>query len=200
MTRKSVDDDQFGRLHRRLEELSRRVDEGTLSFTVTMGVLQAVIEGKHSPTEPMIFDIVVDYSLTLDQMIKAADFTSVSDSIHMGEFSVVGDGKVKRVVSILHFDERVTNEEILAAMENRGLSPAGIEDLLALALAYPDLQKTHSIVALGSIVQGVYLPALLWDPSPDKKRYLHICMGGQMHDDWIPCWYFAAVRDMEPDE
>lgn len=45
MTRLSVTDDQYGQLWRRLEEVARRVREGTLGFSETMTALQGVVEG-----------------------------------------------------------------------------------------------------------------------------------------------------------
>ena len=46
MTRKRVTDDQYGQLQRRMDEVARRVDEGTLPFDLTMRALQSFIEGK----------------------------------------------------------------------------------------------------------------------------------------------------------
>lgn len=46
MTRKYVTDDQYGQLKRRMDELARRVDEGTIPFDHTMRALQHFIEGK----------------------------------------------------------------------------------------------------------------------------------------------------------
>ena len=48
MTRKRVTDEEYGRLSRRLSELSRRVDEGTLPFEATMAELQRLIEGQEA--------------------------------------------------------------------------------------------------------------------------------------------------------
>lgn len=45
MTRRSVTDEQYGRLTRRVGELVRRTDEGTLPYDSVMSRLQALIEG-----------------------------------------------------------------------------------------------------------------------------------------------------------
>ena len=47
MTQRCVSDEQIGRMHRRADDLIRRVIEGTISFNPTMDALQAIIEGKH---------------------------------------------------------------------------------------------------------------------------------------------------------
>ena len=49
MTRKCVADDQYGQLHRKLGELARRIDEGTLDYHTSMALLEGVIEGKVVP-------------------------------------------------------------------------------------------------------------------------------------------------------
>src|SRR3989344_5324097 len=46
MTQKCVTDEQYGQLRRRVDELVRRTDEGTLLFDVVMAALQNVIRGK----------------------------------------------------------------------------------------------------------------------------------------------------------
>lgn len=53
MTRKSVTDEQFGRLQRRLGELARRVDEGSVEFEPTMSALQLLVEGKRLIQQPL---------------------------------------------------------------------------------------------------------------------------------------------------
>lgn len=45
MTRNGVTDGQYGQLWRRLEEVARRVREGTIGFSQTMTALQGVVEG-----------------------------------------------------------------------------------------------------------------------------------------------------------
>lgn len=50
MTRKCVTDEQYGRLSRRLDELKRRVDEGTLPFERVMADAQSLIEGITLPS------------------------------------------------------------------------------------------------------------------------------------------------------
>jgi len=48
MTRRCVADEQYGQLQRRLDEVARRVDEGTISFQDTMNALQTIAEGLSS--------------------------------------------------------------------------------------------------------------------------------------------------------
>src|SRR3989344_6526933 len=67
MTHKCVADDQYGQLWRRLEEVARRVREGTIPFDPTMTALQKVVEGMVQQTAVRLF---VDYTRPLANMIK----------------------------------------------------------------------------------------------------------------------------------
>ena len=54
MTRKCVTDEQYGQLSRRLGELLRRVDEGTIPFARALADAQLLVEGK--TFQPHIID------------------------------------------------------------------------------------------------------------------------------------------------
>lgn len=64
MTRRCVTDEQFGQLTRRAGELTRRVDEGTVSFKRAMNGLQALVQD----SEP------VRLSPATDEQIAALEF------------------------------------------------------------------------------------------------------------------------------
>lgn len=49
MTRRCVPDDQYASISRRLDELKRRVDEGTIPYEPAMNALTPIIEGKAAP-------------------------------------------------------------------------------------------------------------------------------------------------------
>ena len=56
MTRRNVTDEMYGQFQRRLDEVARRVDEGTIPFEETMDSLQKVIEGNSLLIEITIGD------------------------------------------------------------------------------------------------------------------------------------------------
>jgi len=64
MTRKSVTDEQYGQLSRRLGELLRRVDEGTIPFARAFADAQLLVEGK--TFQPHIIDYDADPYLPAD--------------------------------------------------------------------------------------------------------------------------------------
>lgn len=68
MTRKRVEDDQYGQLWRRLTEVARRVDEGSILFDATMENLTKIIENRPlDPSAPLGEDRV---DALVDDMFK----------------------------------------------------------------------------------------------------------------------------------
>ena len=86
MTRRSVTDEQLGRLCRRLSEVVRRVDEGAISYDRTMEILQALIEGKSPRAIPQTFKVLVDYTQPLEEMIEEGNYDWVNPNITENHF------------------------------------------------------------------------------------------------------------------
>ncbi len=194
MTRKSVTDEQYGQLSRRLKEVARRTEEGTLPFGQVMDALQAIIEDRSSQ-EPDIFRVVVDYTKTLVWMINNGCYGWVNSNITQEHFPPVdSEGKDNQgfEVFLLSFDKGMTSEQILAEMEKQNLRPARIEELLALGAAHQYLQRRFSIVALGSVWQESdaerSVPFLTW---AGRERYLTVV---SFDPSWSEGIRFAAVR------
>lgn len=55
---------------------------------------------------------------------------------------------------LVHLNEDVSTDEILADLDKRGFRPALYEELLAFATKHPDEQKKYEIVALGSVCRS----------------------------------------------
>ena len=108
MTRRCVADDQYGLLTRRLDEVKRRVDEGTLPFDPVMKALTPIIEGKFNgagavPQSPPV----------TRGILKAHDFAVV--------------GPLKKKFDPKDFFQTGTGLYIWDSFENRVLSAAGVE-------------------------------------------------------------------------
>jgi hypothetical protein len=120
----------------------------------------------------LIFKVIVDYGLSLDEMIKAGKYDWVSDAI-VKHFTPQGEGK--RVVDLVlvtvpeilewliaegHASEEqiagkwVTTKQVFAYFASHGLMAALIEYLLALGATNPELQKHFDLIALGSSYVG----------------------------------------------
>lgn len=191
MTRRCVTDEQYGNLWRRATELVRRVDEGTISYNFAMDGLQPLIEGITTHT----YGIVVDYSRSLIEMIKAGNYDWVDSKINAKNFPLKDKGEHEMYVTLFHFDHSITSEDVIAKMINYRYRLGTIEQLLALGEGYPNLQKEFPITAFGSIWQSPlgheYIPCLARDGS--GQRCFHLSRFALGHT-WVADWRFLAVR------
>lgn len=96
------------------------------------------------------FSVSVDYGMDLKKMIEKGGFSHFSPHINFMNFKVKGEGKVEVNLWIIHFDRKVTTEEVLKHFREQGLLPAKIEHLLAFGAAHPD-RGSYPIISLGSI-------------------------------------------------
>jgi len=99
---------------------------------------------------PKIFPVTVDYTKSLDEMIKAGGYDWKNEDITAERFPVKGEGTAERKLVLVHLGRDATTDEALAEMKRRGLKPAGIEDLLAFGAEYPDEQRKLLIIVLAS--------------------------------------------------
>lgn len=146
MTRRRVTDEQYGQLWRKLTEVARRVDEGTIEFGKVMGSLQGIIESVFES----VFSLIIDYTQSLEKMIAAGHYDWKNDDITQEHFPIKGSGRQEVEAVLFHFNRMVSSEQMISEMEKAGYEPGKIEHLLALGASQPDLQRRFPIVALGS--------------------------------------------------
>ena len=124
---------------------------------------------------PLIFPVEVDYSLSLNQMIKEANLIAKKieaggGSLDFAEaFPIEGKGKHKVNLRLVTMGCQTICAHVREQLNKDGLEPARIEHLLAFAKAYPTVQMVCIIIALGSIkeinrpnVHGIISPKLGW--------------------------------------
>jgi hypothetical protein len=207
MTRKSVTDEQFGRLQRRLGELARRVDEGSVEFEPTMSALQLLVEGKRLVQQPLsepegdTCHVFVDYQMPRDKDELEADFSKggVSELFYgnyewqlhsscQGIYQAPGE----REFLVKHFDRPIESDEAIAEMDKLGYRPATHLEAYAFAKANPELQRQCWIVALGS--SALYSDerrAVVLLYSYSDKRILN---GYWLDSEWLASYRFLFVR------
>lgn len=192
MTRGSVAD-EYGQLWRRLQEVARRVDEGTLPFDATMDALQAVVEGKiQLAAGSLVYQITVDYGLSLAEMIKTGKYDWVNDSITVEHFPLTGEGKVDLEVQLVHFKRLVESGEAIKEMDGMGLRALTLPELLAFGAKFPEMQREFPVIALGSVWRrrdGYRCVPVLWECV--RERGLDLSW---FESRWDAGYRFAAVR------
>jgi len=111
-----------------------------------------------------ILRAVLDYDMTLEQMIEAGNCYFVNEDITAERFPLNRRESGEVELHIVHFGRDMTTKQVLAELDKQGLRPAELPELLALGVAHPDLQRKFQLVALGSEWQGprcrVFYPIL----------------------------------------
>jgi len=96
------------------------------------------------------YTAVVDYGMSLTDMIRAGKYDWFDDDITAEPFPVTGSGKVEISFQLVHHNKDVSSDYALSHMEANGLRPATLVELLAFGAKYPEIQREFLIVALGS--------------------------------------------------
>ena len=165
-----------------LKEFFAQIESGR----ITGKKLQAMLGGHKE------FLMAVNYSQSLDQMIKAGYCNWINDNITVDHFPIEGSGKQEKNFTLFHFDKTKTSEEVIAEMNKEGFSPAKIEDLLVLGESQPELQKQFPIIALGSVWRdsdgNPLVPYLRWS---GIERNLNL---DYFASSWRSGYRFLAVR------
>ena len=112
-------------------------------------VAELIVESSKSvyPT----YRVVVNYTHTLAEMIKAGKYDYANSDINAKNFPVSGAGTRETEIALFHFNKNMSSGQVIAEMEKAGYRPAKIEELLALAEFHPELQREFPIIALGSV-------------------------------------------------
>ena len=186
-------------------------------------------KGKASARETShTYAISVDYSQSVEQAVQAGNWEGHnSEGINSGDFPELQAKKgvfpaqrhnlLNTQITLIHINHKVTTQEALEVLTEKGYRPANLYELLALGAQHPDLQRgLKKIVALGSSMStideggyrvGPFSPCLgmgvikfsddpcstdeyTWDYS---KRNLDLCGRGDGKMNWDTLWWFAAV-------
>lgn len=137
------------------------------------------------------YALTIDYSQTLEQMVEAGNYDTVTSNISGKNFPVdVGDSKVEAV--LVRLDRELSIQDVLDELSRRGLWAATMAELLAFGAQHPDSQRRFPIVALGSVwidPEGGYRFGCHWE-NPGYRQ-LHVSwFSGQ----WDEHCRFLAVR------
>jgi hypothetical protein len=138
-----------------------------------------------------IFPITIDYSQSLDEVIKAGIYDRWDDTIAAENFPITGEGKVTFQLVLFHVNRSIRGEDAIKEMTQMELEPAKIEHLLAYgALAWR--RDPELVVALGSVwsdPRGRRCVPYLDGLCGNRRLSLAWWAGG-----WDGRWRFLAVR------
>lgn len=140
---------------------------------------------------PKTLRIVVDYSLSLEQMITAGKYDWSNSDITAKRFPLKGSGKVELEPKLFYFGRDMSSDNVIAEMDKEGFRPCTIEELLAIGEQHPELQRKFPLVALGSVAEfnGSRNVACLIRIGSERELNLN-----WFDDDWRGVCRFPAVR------
>ena len=98
-----------------------------------------------------VFQIVVDHSQTLADMITAGKYDWVNPDITQDHFPISGNGIVELTPELIHFGKSMGTDNVFKELDRRCLRPATLAELLAFGAKHPEKQREFPIVALGSV-------------------------------------------------
>jgi len=138
------------------------------------------------------YTALVDYGMSLADMIKVGKYDWFNDDITAEHFPIKGNGKDEVDFQLVHLNKSASSEEVLLHMEKNNLRPATLAELLAFGAKYPEIQREFPICALGSS----------WVDRGGDRRVP--CLGrsgsgrllglGWFDGDWHGGYRFLAVR------
>jgi hypothetical protein len=150
---------------------------------------------------PEEFKLVVDFSMTLGQMVAVGKYDWKNDDIMAKQFSVAGEGQIEYEARLFNLERSISSADaekgIREAIPAGQWEPGRIEHLLAFGAAYPEEQRKNPIVCLGSVSNGKVF-------GKRQLPYLYRrVIGRSLHLDWYgniwhPLYRFLGVRKMSP--
>lgn len=138
------------------------------------------------------YQIVVDYSMSFEDMVAAGKYDWVDPDITAEHFQVSGAGRTYGDTILVYFDQSMSGDAVLAELDHRGYRAANFAELCAFGATYSKEQKKFPIIALGSF----------WADSRDYRRVVYLDADennrGMFFDGLIRIWpagfRFLAVR------
>jgi len=138
------------------------------------------------------YQVVIDYSQTIDKLIEAGKCSCRSENITADNFPITGEGRVIAQLVLIHFNRNISSENAIKEMVRMGLEPAKIEHLLAYSTQHWRQQDPRLIVALGS--SWAYRRGFHSVPSLENYRgHPYIGLQGFVND-WLRDCRFLALR------
>lgn len=124
------------------------------------GVARQIAELLVARLEPRAFDLSVDYSRPLAEVVAAGKYSYSNDNIteenfptDKGDPEVVGNPTGVNVTQavLVHLDRVAKGDDVLAGLERQGLRPGTMFELAHFGEQHPEVQRQFPVVALGSV-------------------------------------------------
>ena len=139
--------------------------------------------------------IAVDYGTGLRDIITAGKYDWMDDAITSKNFPVQGDGVKKFRTRIFHFGRYISSEDTVVAIRKELFLPATHVQGLVYDTMFPDDQRRHPIVCLGSSAQVHGNRRVVCLDRNGAERYLDLGFWGA---GWCGISRFLGVQEVFP--
>ena len=153
----------------------------------------------------------VDYNIPLEEAIRRGRYDDLDPRITARHFPGLPIEPARKVIRLIDMGYRAPTGEILGEIEEAGLQPATIWELLALGAQHPLEQRTRVIVALGTFWNTMFRRRVPLLGHSDVRRFWrdHDFLTGRyvaaedmsrrkwLTERWSRGCVFAAVRPAE---
>ena len=128
-------------------------ENGEALHASLVGLLEQIRSVSAQQGQSNDLKIVVDYDLSLQEMIAAGQYDLVNDDITPERFPVIGKGVMQLIPQLVHFNRNISSDDAEKELDKKGLRPATLAELLAFGKTYPEVQRKFPVVALGSVAE-----------------------------------------------
>lgn len=137
------------------------------------------------------FTVTVNYGRSLRNSVKAGKYDWSNRHITAERFPSKRTGTANVEIILVKFENKMGFDDSVREIDNRGLRPVELPELLAFGGKYPNVQKRFPVVALGSVWHHPNgfrdIPFL---NRCDDERTLDLC---SCVYDWDPHSWFASL-------
>src|SRR5690349_2384354 len=135
--------------------------------------------------------VTVPTGLSLDERIDRGHYGWRHGGVTEERFPIEQDQCGEKTQRLFHFARSLSSEDAARLIRESGFEPARIGDILAFGEKFPETQRHHPVIALGSVAdvdQKLSVPALWFDG--ERRTLDAIWYDG----DWHRNYRFLGVR------
>ncbi len=142
---------------------------------------------------PLELHALVNYGLTLPQMIDAAHFDFIKGDITPERFPVKGSGMTRYKFKIFEPKRNISSEDAVEMMRKDGFPAVRHEAGLAFAREFPNEQLKRPIALLGSPAKWYNESNVICLLKGDAGRHLHLRYWRLL---WSARWGFLGAQEV----
>lgn len=149
-----------------------------------------ILPGSRADEAPAPSIVAVPAALGFDERIERGGYGWRNGELTEERFPVTANQRGEREQKLFHFNRSLSSAEAARLIQEDGFEPAAIGEVLAFGEAFPNTQRRHPVVGLGSVAEidgKASVPALWFD---GYRRTLDLIW---LEGDWHRNYRFLGV-------